>query len=71
MKFKDFIFIIVMLFGCSKLNEDEDCKIIPSKPNEVCTEQYEPVCGCDNVTYSNPCKATGIVNSWTNGECNN
>jgi len=27
------------------------------KRPEVCTEQYEPVCGCDKQTYDNPCYA--------------
>ncbi|MGE0409832.1 MAG: Kazal-type serine protease inhibitor family protein, partial [Amphiplicatus sp.] len=42
------------------------CKARP----EICTMQYEPVCGCDGRTYPNACRAASQgVNVAHDGAC--
>ncbi len=38
---------------CSVADDAGTCQRTP----EVCTQQYEPVCGCDGTTYGNSCVA--------------
>jgi Kazal-type serine protease inhibitor-like protein len=56
--------------------EKGQCKIIADvsgvcqKKPEVCTQQFQPVCGCDGKNYSNPCVAAAAgVSVASDGEC--
>lgn len=41
-----------------------------ARPDMMCTQQYDPVCGCNNVTYPNGCHArnAGVLKT-TPGKC--
>ena len=40
-------------------------------PGAICPTVFDPVCGCNGMTYGNSCYAMylGGVVSWTQGEC--
>ena len=78
--------ILVVLAGCKPASDEpvkslepadkveiaktEACVLTPPKQPVACTMQYDPVCGCDEVTYGNACMARGAgVPTSTPGAC--
>lgn len=68
---KEACFLVLLLFyGCPK--PVQQCQENPADPNQVCIEIYDPVCGCNKVTYSNACYAERRgIEDYTPGECSN
>jgi len=64
-------FLFVLLFiGCDDEDSSSPCQISEKDEDMVCIEIYQPVCGCNNETYSNSCYAgRDGVTSWSEGEC--
>ena len=74
------ILICLSTISCSK--DENNCVSTPIAssgncidstlidPNMMCTDLWEPVCGCNGVTYSNSCYATNAgVTTYVDGEC--
>ena len=70
-RFLIFILPITLCLSCKKEKQDTNC-IDPQKIefNKACIEIYQPVCGCDNKTYSNSCFAViNGIERWTEEAC--
>ena len=59
---------LIFIFSCSSEESEEIECIDETKIDELalCIEIYEPVCGCNGITYPNICYASsfGVVHSF-------
>ena len=76
-----FVSIVLIFMSCEK--DETSCVPVPVSNNGPCIDSllmdstsscfdvFDPVCGCDGVTYGNSCYAIifGGVSSYVSGEC--
>ena len=67
-----FLFVCVLI-SCKSNKETVVAPAEPCVPNTnescVCTENYDPVCGCNNKTYPNACHANCSNVTYVKGKC--
>ncbi|MBL7815853.1 MAG: hypothetical protein JNL70_12635 [Saprospiraceae bacterium] len=70
MKKLKWIFCLCLPLSIISCEKETNCNQ-GAKKAIFCTQEYQPVCGCNNQTYGNAClaEADGIT-QFTSGKCN-
>lgn len=71
MKYLTILFFVSFVCLSSTCNKNDKCVVGEPILDCLCTMEYDPVCGCNNVTYGNSCVAScSGVSSYSEGACN-
>lgn len=54
---KKLLYTFILMFSCTDGDEFLGPCYVSPNPEIICTEEYKPVCACNNLVYSNACEA--------------